>query len=290
MSDSLQRFVFEHAAVRGELVQLDATWQAILTRHDYPQPVRDLLGQMMAAAALLSATLKFDGTMTMQVQGGGPVTLMVVEATSQRTLRGLAHWEGDLEAGPLVSLFGNARLVITVDPGAGGERYQGIVELSGATLSEALDAYLSRSEQLDTRLWLAADGGHAGGLLIQRLPGAGADEDKDMWNRLTLLSATVRADELLRLSATDIIHRLYHEEDVRVFEAEPVYFRCSCSRERVANMLRNLGPDEVHDIVAEQGSVDVTCEFCNQKYAFDAVDAEQLFIGEVAPHTPPTRH
>ncbi|HKK05477.1 MAG TPA: Hsp33 family molecular chaperone HslO [Gammaproteobacteria bacterium] len=289
-SDSLQRFVFEHLAVRGELVHLDATWQAILARHDYPQPVRDLLGQMMAAAALLSATLKFDGAMTLQVQGGGPITLMVVEVTAERTLRGMAHWEGELTEGPLESLVGAGRLLITIDPGGGRERYQGIVELTGASLSEALDAYLAQSEQLDTRLWLAADGQAAGGLLIQRLPDEAGAEDKDAWQRISLLSETVRPDELLGLHAREIIHRLFHEEDVRVFETEPVCFRCSCSRERVANMLRTLGRDEVNDILDEQGSIEVTCEFCNQHYSFDTVDAEQLFASDISPEIPKTRH
>lgn len=289
-NDSLQRFVFEDLAVRGELVHLDATWQAILERHDYPQPVRDLLGQMMAAAALLSATLKFDGAMTMQIQGGGPITLMVVEITAERTLRGMAHWEGELSEGSLESLVGAGRLLITIDPGEGRERYQGIVELAGSNLSEALDAYLAQSEQLDTRLWLAADDTSAGGLLIQRLPGEAIDEDKDAWRRISLLSETVRPDELLGLHAREIIHRLFHEEDVRVFETEPVCFRCSCSRERVANMLRTLGRDEVTDILDEQGAIEVTCEFCNQHYSFDAIDAEQLFTGELSPEIPKTRH
>lgn len=288
--DSLQRFVFEHLAVRGELVHLDATWLAVLSRHEYPQPVRDLLGQMMAAAVLLSATLKYEGSLTMQVQGDGPVSLMVVEATAERSLRGMAHWEGELVDGPLPSLVGSGRLVITIDPGHGRERYQGIVALSGANLSEALDAYLAQSEQLGTRLWLAADARSAAGLLIQKLPEQASEEDQDAWQRIGMLSDTVCADELLGLSARDIIHRLFHEEDVRVFDNEPVCFRCSCSRERVANMLRSLGHDEVNDILAEQGNIDVTCEFCNQHYSFDKVDAEQLFATAHPPETPKTRH
>lgn len=289
MRDSLQRFLFEDANVRGELVHLDATWREVLQRSEYPAPVRGLLGEMMAAAALLSATIKFEGSMTLQVQGGGPVSLMVVECTHQYALRGLAHWKGDLrDGGTLGELVGDGRLAITVDPGAGRERYQGIVALEGNSLSEALDAYLARSEQLATRLWLAADEESAAGLLLQRLPGE--QPDPDAWNRVTRLGETVTDRELIGLPAGEVMHRLFHEEDVRVFESQAVSFRCSCSRERVANMLRSLGADEVHDILAEQGAVEVACEFCNQRYDFDQVDVEQLFTGEHQPHVPPTRH
>lgn len=291
MKDSLQRFLFEDANVRGELVHLDAAWHEVLQRSEYPEPVRDLLGEMMAAAVLLSATIKFEGSMTLQVQGGGPVSLMVVECTHQYALRGLAHWDEEAlgEAGDgLEALLGDGRLAITVDPGAGRERYQGIVALEGSSLSEALDAYLARSEQLDTRLWLAADGASAAGLLLQRLPGE--QPDADAWNRVTRLGETVTDRELIDLPAGEVMHRLFHEEDVRVFESQAVSFRCSCSRERVANMLRSLGPEEVHDVLEEQGAVEVACEFCNQRYDFDRVDVEQLFAGADQPHVPRTRH
>lgn len=288
MRDSLQRFLFENANVRGEIVHLDATWREILQRADYPAPVRDLLGEMMAAAALLSATIKFEGSIIMQMQGAGPVSLLVVECTHQHALRGLAHWDGELdEAGSLSDLVGDGRLVITVDPGPGRERYQGIVALEGRTLAEALDNYLARSEQLATRLWLAADANSAAGLLLQRLPGG--QPDPDAWSRVTHLGETVTASELIELPAADVLHRLFHEEDLRVFEAQAVSFRCSCSRERVANMLRTLGTDEVHEILEEQGEVEVSCEFCNQRYAFDPVDVDQLFAG-AQPAVPPTRH
>lgn len=290
MNDTLQRFLFENAAVRGEIVHLDATWQAVLERHDYPAPVRALLGEMMAAVALLAATLKLKGRMIAQLQGNGPVSLLVVEGTSERTLRAIAHYSGADVQGDLRSLVGDGRLVITLEPREGGERYQGIVDLSGDTLADALTDYLMRSEQLDTSLWLAADEQQAAGLLIQKLPGQKTGADEDLWNRVQHLSATIRSEELLTVPPGEIIHRLYHEEDVRVFDAEPVCFRCSCSRERVANMLRNLGPDEVHDILAEQGAIDVACEFCNQKYRFDAVDAGQLFVAGVSPGTPSTHH
>lgn len=288
-SDSLQRFLFEHAAIRGELVHLDATWRAALDRHDYPPAVRGLLGELMAAAALLSATLKFNGSLTLQIQGNGPVGLAVVEATSERTLRGMAHWTGEPDPMPFPALVGEGRFVITIDPREGGQRYQGIVSLEGDTVSAALENYLTRSEQLDSRIWLAANTQHAAGMLLQRLPDR-HDEDADTWNRATHLGATLTRDELLSLPAPEIIRRLYHEEDVRVFDRENMRFHCGCSRERVANVLRMLGYDEVQSILHERGKIDVDCEFCNHHYTFDRVDSEQLFAAESAAPASPTRH
>lgn len=275
--DSLTRFMFEDAPIRGELVRLDASWQAVLAKHDYPLPVRNLLGEMMAASALLSATIKFNGTLSMQIQGDGPVSLAVMEASSERTLRGLAQWTGGLEQETLAELIGDGTLAITITQQPGGNRYQGIVELVGGSLAESLANYLVQSEQLETRLWLAADEHQATGLLLQKMPGQHDEASEEVWNRASHLAATVQRDELLTLSANEVIYRLFHEEDIRLFDSEHLAFRCSCSHERVVAMLRGLGPDEVRDILREQGHVEITCEYCNHQYCFDAVDVEQLF-------------
>ncbi|GMR16580.1 MAG: Hsp33 family molecular chaperone HslO [Gammaproteobacteria bacterium] len=303
MKDTLQRFLFENLAVRGELVHLDATWQAVLERHDYPQPVQKVLGELMSAVSLLIATLKFKGQLIAQIQGDGPVNLLVVEGTSIKTLRATASLkEGheNFSDETLKGLFGDARLVITLEPEQ-GERYQGIVALSGENLAAALTDYLLRSEQLDTDIWLAADDKQTAGLLVQKLPDTekvksgsnilsfdSSEEniDLDGWNRIQQLSSTIKEEELLQLSAEEIIHRLYHEEDVRMFEAEHVSFHCGCSRERVANMLLSLGVDEVKSMIEELNNIEVACEFCNHKYSFDAVDTEQLFASDIAHQTP----
>lgn len=287
-ADILQRFLFERAAVRGEIVQLDASWQEVLKRHEYPPAVRSQLGEMMAACLLLSATLKLEGTMTLQVQGDGPISLMVVEATSERTLRGLAHWRGEVPEGDLKARFGNGRLAITIEPGEGRHRYQGIVAMEGQTIAEAIDGYLERSEQLATRMWLAADGDRAAGLLLQKIPGPGVDEED--WTRIGLLAGTLTERELLDLAPVETLRRLFHEEDLRLFDPEPVSFRCSCSRERVAAMLRGLGREEIRDILSKEEAIEVNCEFCNQHYRFDAVDAEQLWVEQPQPPIAPTRH
>lgn len=289
-NDTLQRFLFEHTPIRGEVVHLDATWQAILERHDYPLLVRDILGEAMAAAILLAATLKLHGRLIIQIQGNGPLNLMVVECSNAHELRGLAHWQDLPEQGDLQSLVGNGQLTITLEPDDEKDRYQSIVELKASTLADALMGYLQQSEQLDTHLWLAADANRAAGLLLQKLPTAGETEDKDAWDRVIHLTTTLQKEELLEVHELKLLHRLYHEEAVRVFDPLPVCFRCSCARDRVANMLRTLGADEVHSILEEKGKVGVACEFCNQKYEFDKVDVEELFASAVSSSPSATKH
>ena len=287
--DSLQRFIFENAPIHGEIVHLDATWQAVLERRQYPPRVREVLGELMAAAALLTSTLKFDGRLIMQIQGKGPVSLLVIECTSDRTMRAIAQWQGEIPDAPLAALVGDGRLAVTIDPLKGKERYQAIVALEGLTVAEAFENYFARSEQLATRLWLASDPQQAAGMLLQRLPEAEPPDD-DAWMRAVHLGSTITREELLALPVREIVHRLYHEEDIRLFSRMPVSFRCSCSRERVEAVLRMLGRDEIQSILAEQGSVSVDCEFCGNRYEFDRIDAEQLFAALHSAPAMPTRH
>jgi molecular chaperone Hsp33 len=243
----------------------------------------------MAAGALLAATLKFDGTLILQMHGSGPVKLAVVECTSDHAMRATAKWEGDIPQGNLHALLGSGRFVISLVPESGQQSYQGVVDLDTDSIAAALEHYMASSEQIATRLWLACDGRRAAGLLIQKLPQQ-ESADADAWPRAEHLAATVKPEELLQLEPARLLHRLFHEEDLRVFEPRPVYFRCSCSRERVVGMLRMLGPDEVRGVVAERGEVEVRCEFCNRRYAFDAVDSEEVFAAAVAAPGDPTRH
>lgn len=298
MSDTLQRFLFEHAAIRGEVVQLEAAWQAVLERHDYPPSVREPLGQLIAASVLLAATMKFNGSITLQVRGDGPINLLVVDCSPHHGddesgplyhVRGMATWNGEVPEGDLQSRFGNGNLVITVDPGPGSKRYQGIVALSGSSMADAIDDYLERSEQLPTRMWLEANEQRVAGLLLQKLPEE-KSEDAEAWNRVTTLAATITADELLELEQQEVIHRLFHEEDMRLFESQPVAFHCTCSSERVEDTLRGMGHDEVMAIIESEGAVEVTCQFCNRLYRYDAVDAERLFVEQPQPSGGHTRH
>jgi molecular chaperone Hsp33 len=289
MSDSIRRFLFEGAPIRGEIVQLEATWRAVLERHDYPPLLQTLLGEMMAASALLSATIKFDGAMLMQVQGSGPLRLLVVECTSAGTLRATAKWDALPEQAGFAELLRDARCAITLIQPDGSQSYQGVVEVVGGSVAEMLMHYMRHSEQIETSLTVAADGMRAGGLLLQRLPES-VDDDTDRWDRVRILAGTVDASELLGLAPMDIVRRLFHEEDVRLFEPQPLAFRCSCSKARVESMLAMLGPEEVESVLAERGHVEVTCEFCNRAYRFDPVDAAQLFVGGTRSPGSPTRH
>ena len=290
MNDTLQRFLFERAPIRGEVAHLDATWRAVLERHQYPPVLRKVLGELMAAGALLAATLKFEGAIILQLHGSGPVKLIVVECTSEQTLRATAKWSGELDAGAdLTQLLGEGRFAITLAPGAGQQNYQGVVAIDPAGVAASLEHYMRHSEQLDTRLWLTADDERAAGLLLQKLPER-AEPDEDGWTRATLLADTVTGKELLELPPGKLLRRLFHQEDVRMFEPRPVSFRCSCSSERVGAMLRMLGYAEVRSILEERENIEVTCEFCNRAYHYDSVDAEQLFAAALHTRVSATRH
>jgi molecular chaperone Hsp33 len=289
LQDALHRYLFENAAIRGEHVHLEDTWRAVLQRHEYPPVLRTALGEMMAAAALLAATLKLQGSLLLQIQGNGPVSLLVVECDGDLAMRATAKWKGELPQGGLTELVGTGRFAITLDPKDGSQPYQGIVALEGGSIAEILENYMTRSEQLETRLWLAADDGQAAGLLLQKLPGQ-PEQDADAWGRLGHLAATVQPHELLKLPAETLLRRLFHEEDVRLFSPQPVTFHCRCSRTSVANMLKLLGREEVESILEERGNVEVNCEFCNQRYEFDAVDTEEIFASAIPAPGSESRH
>ncbi len=279
--DSLQRFTFDKSHVRGELVGLKKTLGDILERQSYPEPVNALLGQLLAAAALLSATVKISGLLTLQVQGNGPVQLLQAETTHDGKLRGIARIDSEqgLDSGNLLGEDG--RLIITIDPDE-GRRYQGIVALEGDDLAKSLEGYFKQSEQLATRLWLSCEGGVAAGFLLQELPKLGElqeemEVDEDAWRRLTHLASTVRDDELLHLENDQLLHRLYHEEVVRTYDLEPLKFSCSCSKERLSVALEQMGYEECQEIVDEQKKIRADCQFCGQHYSFGQSDINGLF-------------
>jgi molecular chaperone Hsp33 len=248
------------------------------------------MGELCAAAVLLAATLKLQGAMVLQIHGKGAVKLLVVECSGDMELRATAKWEGDLSHGTLQDLVGDGRFVITLDPKDGNQAYQGIVALEGNSIAEILQNYMTRSEQLETRLWLAADGKSAGGMLLQKLPEKGEPQDDDSWGRAVQIADTLKPEELLNVPDVELLHLLYHEEDIRLFDAQEVVFRCTCSRENVARMLRMLGREEVDSILAERGDVEVHCEFCNQSYVFDRVDADAVFTDIMAISANQTLH
>ncbi|WP_373988394.1 Hsp33 family molecular chaperone HslO [Duganella sp. BuS-21] len=293
--DTLQKFIFDNAAVRGELIDISATWRDVLSRRDYPVPVKKVLGQMTAAAALLSANLKFNGSIVMQIHGDGPVNLLVVECDADLRLRATAKLvdggevADDANLTALVNAHGKGRFVITLDPAdklPGQQPYQGIVPLDGNEVATVIENYMLRSEQLDTKLWLAADDNVSRGLLLQKLPYHGGkaeatplnEEDAlETWNRAVILGSTLKEQELLETGIDVLIQRLFWEETIRVFDPLHPQFHCSCTREKVGNMLKMLGRPEVDSVIEEHGVVAVNCDFCGQHYEYDKVDCAQLF-------------
>jgi len=295
MADTLQKFMFDSSLVRGELVEISDTWQQIQQRRDYPAPVQTMLGEMVAAAALLSANLKFNGAIILQIHGDGPVQLLVVECDAQLRLRAMAKLRDeaviadDATLRHMVNLQGEGRFAITLDPAdkePGQQAYQGIVSLDGDSVAQVIENYMMRSEQLDTRLWLAANAQISRGLLLQKLPGEGGHDlpvsltDTDAWSRTVMLASTLQTGELLSTDIATLMQRLFWEETVRLFAPRHPAFQCNCSRERVGNMLKMLGRDEVEATLQELGTLAVNCEFCGQDYRFDQVDCMQLFATE----------
>lgn len=285
----LSRFIFENVPIRGEVTRIGDAWRTVLAHHNYPPPLQRLLGELIAASALLAATLKLEGSLIMQIQGNGPVSLLVVECTGDLKLRATAKWSNDFPDGSLAELIGDGRFVMTLDIKDGKQAYQGIVPLEGGSIAEVLQNYMMRSEQLETRLFLCADTQQVAGLLIQKLPEQ-ISQDEDAWPRICQLASTIKPEELLQLPADGILHRLFHEEDIRLFKSQSVSFQCRCSRESVANMLRILGKAEIDEIITERGSVEIHCEFCNQRYEFDVVDAQLIFATEIAVPVNNTTH
>ncbi len=277
--DSLRRFLFERYPIRGQLVHLDAAWLALIEHRDYPDPIRDTLGEAVAAVLLLAGAIKFDGALSLQLQGAGPMHLLLAQCTGGLGVRGLARYREEGTARRIDELVGGGTLTVTLESEDRSRRYQGVVPVEGGRLAESLQRYFATSEQLPTRLWLHADATGAAGMLLQRLPSAGDAAIEDAWRRVQLLGDTLTAEEMHTLGDRQILRRLYHEDDLRMFDSAPVYFRCRCSRERVGGMLQALGEEETRAVLAERGSVEVRCDFCNRAYRFDAVDVAEIFRG-----------
>jgi molecular chaperone Hsp33 len=304
---ALSKFLFEGLPVRGMIVRLTDAWQEVLTRRqalgEHPPEVRRLLGEMAAAGVLMQATIKFNGALVLQIYGDGPVKLAVAEVQPELSFRATAKVVGAVPPGAqlegLLNLHGGGRCTITLDPRdkfPGQQPYQGVVPLHGDRreplqhVSQVLEHYMLQSEQLDTRLILAADDQVAAGLLIQRLPAEGAgnlgrrNEDEiglsEAYNRIATLAATLSRDELLTLPSDQILRRLFWEDTLRLFEPQQPRFACTCSRDRVRGMLRSLGREESDSLIAERGLVEVGCEFCGLQYHFDSVDVGEMFTPE----------
>ncbi|UTM57212.1 Hsp33 family molecular chaperone HslO [Photobacterium sp. CCB-ST2H9] len=278
-SDNLYRYLFDDVSVRGELVQLNDTYQHIINSKDYPAPLQTLLGELLVATSLLTATLKFEGSVTVQLQGDGPVKLAVINGDHNQQMRGVARWDGNIPAnGNIHDLMGKGHMVITITPDQ-GERYQGVVGLEGDNLAACLESYFANSEQLATRIWLRTgelEGQKkAAGMLLQILPDGKGDASD--FEHLEQLTETVKNDELFGLAAEDVLFRLYHQEKVKLFEPQPVAFHCGCSRERSAGAIKLLDRAEIERILQEEGKLSLHCDYCGTSYDFDSIDVASLF-------------
>ncbi len=275
----LNRYLFEDLSVRGELVQLDEAYQRIISSKEYPAALQKLLGELLVSTTLLTATLKFEGSITIQLQGDGPVSLAVINGDHDQKIRGVARWEGDIaDDASLHDMMGKGYLVITIEPKR-GERYQGVVGLEGETLADVIEGYFANSEQLKTRLWIRTgehEGkAHAAGMMIQVMPdGTGTPED---FEHLEQLTATVKNEELFTLPANELLYRLYNQDSVRLYEPQPVEFHCGCSRERSGAAIITVERAEINDILAEEGSVSLHCDYCGTSYSFDEAEITELY-------------
>jgi len=286
--DNLTPFVFDRAAVRGAVVSLDAAYRDILACHAYPAGLQRLLGETLAAVCLLANSLKFEGSLILQLHGAGALRLLVVECDAGLTLRATAQWQGEVRDDALLADLAahtthgerESRMVLTLDPKDGGPLYQGIVALEGGSVAALLEHYLAKSEQIESRFWLRAGGGRSCGLLLQRMPGSD-DADTATWRRASIaVNAAAKAFDVV--DAHRLLATLFPDDDVRAFGSRSPRFGCSCSRQRVAAALRLLGSSEVESILAERGSVAVDCEFCNRRYEFDPGEARSLFFAPPA--------
>ena len=277
--DLLHRYLFDNLDVRGELVQIDNAYNEMIAKHNYPEPVKALLGELLVATCLLTATLKFEGEIAVQLQGDGPVKYAVINGDDQQNMRGIARLQHEVTGSTVKELIGQGYMVITITP-TQGERYQGIVPLEHDTLSECIESYFEQSEQLKTRLWFATDteegSAKACGLFLQVLP---VDKQKSIedFTHLEALSNTIKDEELLELDASTILTRLYHEDNPRVFDPQPIQFKCGCNREKTMTALVNVGQQTLLDDVEKNGEIKISCHYCLKDYVFNEQDIKSIF-------------
>lgn len=280
--DTVQHFIFEELPIRGEIVHLNKSFQTIMDQHQYPPLIRRYLGEALVLVSLLSTIIKFDGRLSIQFQGKGKLKLLLVQGDHNLHIRGLAQWDGELTEEEILDSLKQGILVITIDPENGKQRYQGIVAWQGQTLAESIEGYFQTSEQLPTRIWVTVSEDSAAGFLLQKMPSAGAqprEADFDpTWEHINYLTNTLTPHELLLLENQLLLHRLYHEQDLRLFEAKMVVFQCTCSLKRGENAIFILGQAQAEEELNDKQKIVVKCEFCNHEYSYDRVDVTRIFL------------
>ncbi|AKP74656.1 Heat shock protein 33 [Piscirickettsia salmonis] len=274
--DSVQRFLFNNCPVRGQLVHLNQSFRHVIQQHSYPAIIRNLLGEALAVTVLMRNTVKFTGKITLQLQGNGPLKMLVAQCNDKLEFRGVAHFDEQsiqtINAAKLSELLGQGHCVITMEPDNSTQRHQGVVTLTGDTLSTCIEHYFASSEQLATRIWLASHTDHISALLLQQLPHDNNQESLHLWEHLTTLAQTITDKELLTLDNETLLYRLFHQEQARLFPAQTVSFKCQCSKTNFIAAIKTLPTQECHDLLEQDGHIEMTCDYCNQQYHFSADD------------------
>ena len=276
-ADTLQRFIFEHASIRGEIVHLNDTYQRIIQQRNYPPMVANLLGEALVACLLLTSSIQFEGSLNMQFQGDKRLSLLLVQCDHELNVRAFAKYAEDLETADYAAAFLQGQMVLTINQYNQTQNYQSLVPIQSTSMSENLMAYFAQSEQIATRVWLAVNDEQAAGMLLQLMPSQDSLQREQFWEYAIQLGQTVTEPELLHLDNQTLLYRLYNETDLRIFEPRHTRFKCRCSPEKMQQVLTILGEAEAKTLLAEQGTIEVNCDFCNQKYHFDAIDVTMLF-------------
>lgn len=276
-ADTIQRFTFQQLAIRGALVHLDESFSQIKQAHRYPAVVRALLGEALVSVVLLAHTIKFDGQLTLQLQGEGPVTLLVAKCDSKHHIRGLAQWREDVLPIGVPAALGKGRLVVTIDYDKKVQPYQSIIPIENQTIPQALEAYFMSSEQLPTRIYTAVSESRVSGLLLQALPQQLHTADQSAWTEIAMLADTITSDELLTLDNAKLLRRLFNEYDISLFDPTPITFKCRCSLKRMQQAIVTLGEQEARQLLQTNEEIEVTCEYCNNQYKFTRNDIDEIF-------------
>jgi molecular chaperone Hsp33 len=276
-ADTLQRFIFEHAHIRGEIVHIDKTFQDIMQQRNYPPMVKNLLGEALVSCLLLASSIKFEGRLNLQFQGDARLPLILVQCDHELNIRAFAKFTEGLEILDYATAFLQGQMVLTINQNNQTQAYQSTVPIQATSMSENLMAYFAQSEQIPTQVWLAVNEDKAAGMLVQLMPGQDSMQREEFWEYAVQLGQTVTEDELLNLDNQTLLYRLYHETEVRVFDSKYTRFLCRCSPERMQQVLKILGEQGAQELLKEKGEIAVTCDFCNSKYVFDPIDVTLMF-------------
>ncbi|HAT1821460.1 TPA: Hsp33 family molecular chaperone HslO [Legionella pneumophila] len=276
-ADTLQRFIFEHANIRGEVVHIEKTFQNIMNQRDYPPMVKNLLGEALVSCLLLTSSIKFEGNLSLQFQGDERLSLLLVQCDHNLNIRGFAKYAEGLEIADYATAFLQGRMVITISQDNQTQAYQSLIPIQSTSMSENLMAYFAQSEQIATRVWLAVNEEMAAGMLLQLMPGQDTIQREQFWEYAVQLGQTVTEDELLTIDNQTLLYRLYHETELRIFESRTTRFQCRCNQEKMKQVIAILGEEEANELIKEKGQIEITCDFCNQKYTFDSIDVTLLF-------------